>query len=101
MVVRWSSCARRCRLGVLWLLPCSPATADSPLAFSIAGGEAWTFHKSVELSIGKGACDEVRVASALCALVGRPDGRRVSASVPLTSGSNHLIAGCFKDGVRN
>jgi len=25
-----------------------------PLAFSTAGGEAWTFHKSVELSIGKG-----------------------------------------------
>jgi glycosidase len=86
---------------MLWFLSCSPAPAESPLTFSTTGGEAWTFHKSVELSISRDACDEVRVASALGALVARPDGRRVSVYVPLASGPNHLVAECLKDGVKN
>jgi len=74
-----------------WLaLPLTAAEAS--LGFAMAGGEAWTLEKSIELIAEASACDAIAVASArLPAEIG--DGRRRlcaagRAAKPLARGNN-------------
>lgn len=74
------------------------ARAEGSLAFRNDGGEAWTFHKTVEGTVVPGACDRVEVASPRGSAVAQVEGGRFTATVPLASGDNDLRALCLRDG---
>jgi cyclomaltodextrinase / maltogenic alpha-amylase / neopullulanase len=71
-----------------------------PVAFTTAGGDAWTFDKLVEARVEPAACDLVTFGSEAGAVTTRPEGERVLARVPLQQGENRLEAECRKRGTR-
>jgi cyclomaltodextrinase / maltogenic alpha-amylase / neopullulanase len=84
----------------LWTcLAWTQAAAEAPLAFATEGGEAWTFHKRIELLAGAAICNEITVSSPRGAVTTRPFAGRAVVDVPLASGSNELGADCRSDGV--
>jgi cyclomaltodextrinase len=82
---------------ILCAAPC--VAADSPLAFSTTGGEAWTFRKQIELSVTEARCDQVTITSPLSTFVAWPQGGQVAAQIQLAPGDNRVAAECRKDGV--
>lgn len=71
---------------------------NEPLSFRNDGGDAWTFHKTVEGTLTPGACEQVEVTSPLGSAIADIDGSRFSATVPLASGANDIRALCLTDG---
>jgi cyclomaltodextrinase / maltogenic alpha-amylase / neopullulanase len=80
------------------LLAMPAAAIDAPIAFSTAGGEAWTFDKRIEGSVVEGRCDEVAINSPVGTVVAHPHGGRVVAQVPLAPGDNRIEAECRRNG---
>ena len=51
-----------CRVtGILALTLASAHGIEPPFAFDMAGGDAWTFEKTVELTVPAGRCDTVEI----------------------------------------
>lgn len=83
---------------VLPLLVAACTTAEEPVAFNTAGGDAWSFDKLIEGSVAPGACDEVTIFSPLAAVSTQPIGERFMARMKLAEGDNPIHAECYKDG---
>lgn len=72
---------------------------EQPVSLATAGGDAWTFEKSVAGQVVPAACDRVRLIAAHGAQTIRPqpDGR-FEAQVPLAAGDNRIAAECRRAG---
>lgn len=83
----------------LLLLACAFQPAQPPLAFDTAGGEAWSFEKTIGVTATAGACDTVAFTSPLETEFAPPaaDDRFV-ATLRLQAGENRIAAACHKDG---
>jgi cyclomaltodextrinase len=79
---------------------CAAALAGSPVAFSTTGGEAWTFHKRIEVLAPEGACDLIVIRGANGHLEGKPANGHLAALLPLSPGHNDIAAECRRGGMR-
>jgi glycosidase len=75
--------------------------AETPIAFSTSGGDAWTFQKPLNITVAEERCDRVAIVAPLGTIVATPQRGHVSAEVPLAPGDNHVEAQCLEPvGVR-
>jgi len=87
-----------CALAAAMLLALPLAASGAQIAFERDGGDAWTFDKTVGLTVEPGACEEVIVTSPRGAMRAVPEGDRALVTVPLTGGRNLVSAECRADG---
>jgi glycosidase len=78
------------------LLAVPLGAAEAPIAFSTSGGDAWTFHKSIDIAVAEGRCDRVAIATPLRTIIAAPRTGHVSADIPLVPGDNHVEAQCLE-----
>lgn len=81
------------------VLAASGLPPDTPVAFRTVGGDAWTFEKSLELTVGSDRCDSVAVSSPRATTLHLPTASPVTVEVPLAAGDNEVRAECRKDGM--
>jgi cyclomaltodextrinase / maltogenic alpha-amylase / neopullulanase len=84
----------------LWVLLHTPALAASSFGFSTTGGEAWTFHKRIEVLAPEGTCDLIVIGGANGLIEGKPANGRLVALFPLSPGHNDIAAECRRSGLR-
>jgi cyclomaltodextrinase / maltogenic alpha-amylase / neopullulanase len=82
-----------------WLNGAWCARAEPLVAFSIDGGEAWTFEKTIHTLVPADRCDEVAITSPVATVVARTSAGRAVATVPLAPGPNAIDARCLQNGV--
>jgi cyclomaltodextrinase / maltogenic alpha-amylase / neopullulanase len=85
-------------IGLLAAVAAPSLAAEAPVAFSTSGGEAWTFRKSIQITV-KGHCDRVAITTPRATIVERPRRQHVQAQLPLASGGNEVKAECRRRGV--
>jgi cyclomaltodextrinase len=84
----------------LWVHLNGVALAQSPLAFSTIGGDAWTLHKRIEVLAPENACDHIILRGAYGVIEGKPEKGRLAARLPFSPGHNDITAECRRGGVR-
>jgi cyclomaltodextrinase len=72
---------------------------DVPVAFGTAGGDAWDFSKSIEVTVPEGRCERVVVTSPVSTMTLSPQRGRARARVFLQPGDNQIRAECREQGV--
>jgi cyclomaltodextrinase / maltogenic alpha-amylase / neopullulanase len=89
-----------CRTVALFavLLPSLTLAIETPIAFSTAEGEAWTFRKQVEVAVRPGACDTVTLSSPLGTATAPTSRGHAHARLLLRSGDNPVQAQCMSRG---
>jgi glycosidase len=86
-------------LGATLLLTRVVAADEVPVAFGTAGGDAWDFSRSIDVTVPEGRCDHVVVTSPVSAVT-LPSGRgQVRTRVSLQPGDNQIKAECREHGV--
>src|SRR3954447_1989367 len=91
-----------CRItGILVLTLASAQGMEPPLAFDTTGGDAWTFEKTVELTVPAGRCDTVEIIAPNGRSIVSPIRERIAARISLEPGENVIEAECHKDGSLN
>src|SRR3954470_13031279 len=63
--------------------------------------EAWTFEKTVELTVPAGRCDTVEIIAPTGSTIVSPIRERIRARISLEPGENVIEAECHKDGSLN
>jgi cyclomaltodextrinase len=84
-------------LGAALLL--TGATDQVPVSFGTAGGDAWDFSKSVDITVPKGRCDQIVVTSPGSAVTLPAKQGRTHARISLQPGDNQVRAECRQNGV--
>lgn len=80
-------------------LPTRPGDLVAPpIAFATAGGDAWTFHKTVTVAVSGRLCDKVAFTSPLSRVTAQPRNGRAEARLTLGRGENWIAAQCRKAG---
>ena len=91
-----------CRVtGILALTLASAHGIEPPFAFDTAGGDAWTFEKTVELTVPAGRCGTVEIIAPNGRTIVSPVRERIAARISLEPGKNVIEAECHKDGSLN
>src|SRR5437868_13151067 len=83
---------------VALLLVGSIGAAEAPIAFSTSGGEAWTFHKPIDITVVDGHCDQVAITSPSGTIITAPLNGHVRVEIPLAPGDNRIKAQCRRAG---
>ncbi|WP_213290524.1 alpha-amylase family glycosyl hydrolase [Bradyrhizobium sp. sGM-13] len=84
-------------LGAALLL--TGATDQVPVSFGTAGGDAWDFSKSVDVTVPKGRCDQIVVTSPGSAVTLPAKQGRTRARISLQPGDNQVRAECRQNGI--
>ncbi len=87
-------------LGAIVLLTGPLAASDVPIAFGRRGGDAWQFHKVIDINVSRHRCDKVAIISPTTSVVLSPTHGHVRARIALQPGDNPVTAECRKHGAR-
>jgi cyclomaltodextrinase len=85
-------------LGAVALLTGPLAASDVPMAFGTRGGDAWQFHKLIDITVSRRRCDQVAIVSPTTSLVLAPEHGHVRARIALQPGNNSITAKCREHG---
>jgi glycosidase len=85
-------------LGAAVLVTGPLVASDVPMAFATRGGDAWQFHKLIDVTVSRRRCDQVAIVSPTTSIVLAPEHGHVRARIALQPGDNSVAAECRKHG---
>ncbi|MCA6119218.1 DUF3459 domain-containing protein [Bradyrhizobium sp. WSM 1738] len=88
------------RAGLLGAALLLTGAADQvPVSFGSAGGDAWDFSKSIDITVPEGRCDQIVVTSPSSAVTLPAERGRTRARISLQPGDNQVRAECRQNGI--
>ena len=90
--------ARVAMVGLAVLLARSAFAGEVPVTFGTHGGDTWSFHKKVDVTVPARQCDHVVISSVLSTVRLPAHGGHVHTRLALQPGDNEIEAECYSHG---
>jgi hypothetical protein len=97
--MRYRRLMRAGLFGVALLTAGAAAADEVPVAFGTAGGDAWSFSKSLDITVPAGRCDQIVITSPVSVVTLPAGSGEVHTDVSLQPGRNQINAECRGHGV--